>query len=261
METINSVASAAAKAVWGSPETKQEPVSGVKGNTAEGEPYDAGNMEPQEMSSTKTPLDQPSSGSHTTNSTGMDTRADAATSSKIETSEDTSSRTKTEVEKPVESAVPDKAESTKKVNLDGPGQPEEQQIPIADLDKPGPKPLETLAREHGGDAGQAAKHDTSTASSGLPGDSQGDKSHEGSGEGTGEKVVRSTGFAAEGGDFDAAAAGAAREADRLVDENNSHDNIATKSSPGHTKPGLSDSGAGGEKLSLKEKIKAKLHKH
>jgi hypothetical protein len=44
METINNVASAAAKAVWGSPETKQEPVSGVKGNTAEGEPYDAGNM-------------------------------------------------------------------------------------------------------------------------------------------------------------------------------------------------------------------------
>lgn len=44
METINNVASAAAKAVWGSPESNQEPVSGVKGNTAKGQPYDAGNM-------------------------------------------------------------------------------------------------------------------------------------------------------------------------------------------------------------------------
>jgi len=42
METLNNVAQAAAKAVWG--ESKEEPVSGKTGDTSKGEPYDAGNM-------------------------------------------------------------------------------------------------------------------------------------------------------------------------------------------------------------------------
>lgn len=66
MEAINSMASAAAKAVWGESNTKenenpatstttstttmnnethgQEPVSGKQGDVSKGEPYDAGNM-------------------------------------------------------------------------------------------------------------------------------------------------------------------------------------------------------------------------
>ena len=45
METINNLASAASKAVWGENETAhKEPVSGGKGDTAHGEPYDAGNL-------------------------------------------------------------------------------------------------------------------------------------------------------------------------------------------------------------------------
>jgi hypothetical protein len=40
------MASAAAKAVWGTnSESKQEPMSGVNGDTSKGEPYDAGNMQ------------------------------------------------------------------------------------------------------------------------------------------------------------------------------------------------------------------------
>jgi hypothetical protein len=42
METINNVAQAAVKAVWG--ESNDEPVSGKTGDTSKGEPYDAGNM-------------------------------------------------------------------------------------------------------------------------------------------------------------------------------------------------------------------------
>lgn len=41
------MAAAAAKAVWGNGETaesKQEPISGVNGDTSKGEPFDAGNM-------------------------------------------------------------------------------------------------------------------------------------------------------------------------------------------------------------------------
>jgi len=46
METINNMALAASRAVWGPGETatKEEPISGVQGDTAKGEPYDAGNM-------------------------------------------------------------------------------------------------------------------------------------------------------------------------------------------------------------------------
>jgi hypothetical protein len=111
--------------------------------------------------------------------------------------------------KPESSASPIKPETSQEAKLDGSDRPEEQVVDV-DLSKPGPKPLETLAREHGGDAGKAAEHTKPTGPSTLPDDPKGDKSQEG----TGEKVVKSTGFAAEGGDFDAAAAGAAREADR-----------------------------------------------
>jgi hypothetical protein len=45
MDTINNLAATASKAIWGENETgNREPVSGVKGDTAHGEPYDAGNL-------------------------------------------------------------------------------------------------------------------------------------------------------------------------------------------------------------------------
>lgn len=44
MEAINTMASAATKAIWGTNEAKEEPVSGVTGDTSNGEPYDAGNI-------------------------------------------------------------------------------------------------------------------------------------------------------------------------------------------------------------------------
>ena len=58
METVNNMAAAASKAIWGEseaqetteaknntvvPETKKEPLSGVLGDTKKGEPYDLGN--------------------------------------------------------------------------------------------------------------------------------------------------------------------------------------------------------------------------
>lgn len=44
MDTLNNMTSAASKAIWGNGESKEEPVSGVQGDTSKGEPYDAGNM-------------------------------------------------------------------------------------------------------------------------------------------------------------------------------------------------------------------------
>jgi len=82
------------------------------------------------------------------------------------------------------------------------------------LDGPGPRPLEVIAKEHGGDA----------ALSGSSSDNVGDDKKKLSGDkadgleredsGTGELYVKSSGLKADGGDFDAAAPGAGREADR-----------------------------------------------
>ena len=44
MDTINNVATAAAKAVWGGDDAKKEPISGASGDVTIGQPYDAGNL-------------------------------------------------------------------------------------------------------------------------------------------------------------------------------------------------------------------------
>ena len=50
METINNAATAASRAIWGDSSANtntanaEEPISGQTGNTAAGEPYDAGNL-------------------------------------------------------------------------------------------------------------------------------------------------------------------------------------------------------------------------
>lgn len=67
-----------------------------------------------------------------------------------------------------------------------------------------------MAKEHGGDAGSAAKG-SSGAADAADEDGPGAKS---TGEGTGEQYVKSSGLAADGGDFDATKPGAGREADR-----------------------------------------------
>lgn len=45
METVNNMANAAVAAVWGeSNQNGPEPISGQRGDTSKGEPYDAGNI-------------------------------------------------------------------------------------------------------------------------------------------------------------------------------------------------------------------------
>jgi len=90
-------------------------------------------------------------------------------------------------------------------------------------------------------------------------------------EGTGEQWVKTSGLAADGGDFDATKPGAGREADRLMDQKGIHvekktpggdaddssktsgkDSKASPASPSDTKK---------DKPSLGDRIKAKLHKN
>ncbi|KAK4106108.1 hypothetical protein N658DRAFT_482042 [Parathielavia hyrcaniae] len=75
------------------------------------------------------------------------------------------------------------------------------------------------------------------------------------GGGTGEHYHRSSGLAAEGGDFDASKPGAGREADRLLEQKGVHREVKGHGDHGHG----ADTDGGKEKVHLKDKIKAKLH--
>lgn len=44
MDTINNVAAAASKTIFGDGSENKEPISGRKGDVTKGEPYDAGNL-------------------------------------------------------------------------------------------------------------------------------------------------------------------------------------------------------------------------
>lgn len=79
----------------------------------------------------------------------------------------------------------------------------------------GPKSLADVAKEHGGDAGNsgdASKHNNHGSTLDKD-DAEGEEETQES-KGTGELYVRTTGLAADGGDFDATKPGAGREADR-----------------------------------------------
>lgn len=77
-----------------------------------------------------------------------------------------------------------------------------------DTSGPGPRPLSEVKKGGAGGAG--------TGGTGGAGDDAGGGGvqKESCGEGTGEKYVKSSGMAADGGDFDASNPGAGREADR-----------------------------------------------
>lgn len=85
-----------------------------------------------------------------------------------------------------------------------------------DVTGPGPRPLDEVARENSGDAGQSsetASASTDQKSAGSAGDGPEDPS-DSQEQGTGEQWVKTSGLAADGGDFDATKPGAGREADR-----------------------------------------------
>lgn len=93
----------------------------------------------------------------------------------------------------------------------------------SDLKGPGPRPVETVAKEHGGDAGQNKPGDTSSSSHSLSrtenqpanqSESKLENKPKEHHETHSEEVVHASGFAADGGDFDATKPGAGVEADR-----------------------------------------------
>ncbi|KAK1659376.1 hypothetical protein BDP55DRAFT_563222 [Colletotrichum godetiae] len=338
METINNIAGAASKAIWGTNEANQEPVSGVKGNTNQGEPYDAGNIVEDPLNKEKKAnmadahTSGPATGSTATTTTGLSTTTAPTTSTGTETTgttgttgtetgiehnltdrsrateestthkatDELSPKDKEEIGKPElkhtsPSEVPSADSAKGKTETRAPSDPATDPAPKGQdvnnsasgpttggdkLDGPGPRPLEAVAKERGGDAGNVKGSskggliggDDSTTGTEEKKDEEDPNASHGE-EGTGEKLVKASGLAADGGDFDATKPGAGREAERkcLLDEKDpSHaaakasaksgaDKTSDKASDSHS----SSTGAGTEKEkeSLKDKIKAKLHRH
>lgn len=289
METIQDLAAAASKAVWGTDGSKAEPVSGKTGDVSKGEPYDAGNMEPREGTGvtgvTGSEAIKPSELPMRTKTTNTDATTTLESTPK-ESTEDTpatttstdsgphetkdSSISSADMSRAQQDVRPPSDEQTRpsharaRSNVDDSSEGVDKGDNPAKIDGPGPKPIAEVAKAHGGDAGRASEDaheggdDEEDGGNGVQ-----KKSH---GSGTGEQYVKSTGLAADGGNFDASQPGAGREADRLLEEKGVH------RQPGAPNPAPSDTddskhanghghGHTKEKKSLGEKIKAKLHKN
>ncbi|KAI1769199.1 hypothetical protein GGR53DRAFT_229817 [Hypoxylon sp. FL1150] len=279
METINNLASAATKAVWGESNQTQEPISGQTGDTSKGEPYDAGNIEDPKAQAAKAETN----GETTDQTTGQTTNGSNVDTKAAEFSKETGTAAEAE-DTPQNPSTDLKAKSvprdtTKEQNdvrdpEDPNTNPKSAPTDVNDaedgpneaqkLDGPGPKPIEEVAREHGGDAGnnktEAAPADSSSKDAPQEEDESGPGAKS-TGEGTGEQYVKTSGLQADGGDFDATKPGAGREADRLMEEKGMHG----ASKVGEQQPDASsETGGAGDKKdkkSIGQKLKDKLHRH
>ncbi|KAI0180857.1 hypothetical protein GGR52DRAFT_8062 [Hypoxylon sp. FL1284] len=270
METVNNMASAAAKAVWGdSNQDSQEPISGQTGNTAKGEPYDAGNIEDPKAQAAK------AEASTETNGTSEDTKAaefsketgkaaeakdtpdNPSTNLKAKSGPEDTSKGQDDVRDPADPKTNPKSAPTDVNDAeDGPNEAQK-------LDGPGPKPIDEVAREHGGDAGNKGEATSSAPAESKDApkeDEDEDEDEDGpnaksKGEGTGEQYVKTSGLQADGGDFDATKPGAGREAERLMEEKGMKTGEADSSEKGSTGSDKKD------KKSIGQKLKDKLHRH
>jgi len=258
METITNISNSASEAIWGKKQT-EEPISGETGTTS----YDAGNDEENTTTGTNSTTQRTMGSDDTTTGPSASTAQGGVPQGSNVTGDTPSGNTAAErrgvpsssndtsgsAVEPSVGAVPTGDEGrdqhqggdapmTSEDPTKGDG-PDEKDI---DTSGPGPKPLS----EVGGPKGREEK----TSEDGPDSTSHG--------EGTGEQYVKSSGMAAEGGDFDASNPGAGKEADRLLDEKGVHRADAPTAT---TDEGDKSSSSipGEEKKSVGSKIKDKLH--
>lgn len=306
METITNLANSASKAVWGDNtttattnetvhpgtetthnETKgTEPVSGKLGDTSKGEPFDAGNMASGANKDITPTRPAPANNPSTTSLAGVvvdDTnQSKGPTTEHPSTTGDTGFKAAQADTRDPNSSLTTNHETEKaRMNVDDTGALDKSENP-SKIDGPGPKPIGEVAHERGGDAGAVTRESAhGGAAEGEDGLNAKSKS-----EGTGEKYIKSSGLAAEGGDFDATKPGAGREADRLLEQRGIVNPATAAAATGpkedddhkaaHAEKVSSDKASSDkastdkastgspdpkEKHSLKDKIKAKLHKN
>lgn len=246
LESINNMATSAAKAVWGGNDPKnEEPVSGETGDVSKGEPYDAGN---KVTGNTENDDNNYKTAPHKTEDSSAGSGDLSKAQQDVRSPEDPQTK-------------PENANAKSNVD-DSTDGPDTGNNPDK-IDGPGPKPIADVAKAYGGDAGNAKSGeavDKEGKGEGAEDEDDGDGPQKTShGEGTGEKYIKSSGLKADGGDFDAANAGAGREAERLLEEKGVHitgDNHGAPEGDEGEEPAEADK----EKKSFCEKLKSKLHK-
>ncbi|KAI9740247.1 MAG: hypothetical protein M1834_004825 [Cirrosporium novae-zelandiae] len=333
METISNITSAASKAIWGD-KPSEEPVSGESGAGTASDPYDKGNAEEPNPTSSTTTTEQQATApkpSFTETQKSIDNPDTSAVASTTSTDQQTpapepaaaetqkpmgdpgtsiaaggplhpehntektgvtdlhSNDPKFQDERPTErnasggldegvspsvGAAPDSGAvpHQKQQGADRPSEaPTDEQAgairekkesaEVAQQKEPEipeePKDFPKDPNDHSGEPLDEVKHEEQgekkdEESSGQKGESDKD--------GTGEKWEKTTGLAADGGNFDATKPGAAREADRLLAEKGIRKDPLSGSSPPPPVQDTSSKHADkADKPKLSEKLKDKLH--
>jgi hypothetical protein len=307
METVSNLASQASSYLFGDsqsydPATQsgQEPRSGETGDVQSGEPYDAGNKDESGVDNQGTTNAYPSksedsannyttSGTSNANNNDNNLSSSNANSSSTDSnsnsnkmsSNSNSSSTKqpSSQQEPQSDIQYDDHNETKSIpKCKGSSRPiiNARGVEVEPDPSSGSRALQQ--QQNGETPGELPENlkkyspsggaESGSGSGSGVGSTDGEKPHsESQGEGTGEKYVKSTGLKADGGDFDAANAGAGREADRLLEEKGIHhgEERGSEERGSHESEGgrssSQDSGEKNGKLKLKEKIKSKLHRH
>jgi len=211
METVNAITNTASKMIWGESKASEEPVNGQTGAGTANEPFDKGN----DVSGTTSTTD-------TTPSTSTNPASSGAVPQQkqqgADRPQDEPNVAETAAVKEQKNAAEDSA-SSNPVHITSDQQREELaqkgELPHDPNDHSG----EPMKMHAGGNPekpveGETIKEKTERSAS---------VAQEGGGEhgkvkGTGEEWVKTSGIAAEGGDFDATKPGAGREATRLMEE-------------------------------------------
>jgi len=254
--TVSSIANVASKAIWGDSTTETtkdettdaEPLSGETGDVKAGEPYDKGNLDSTDTETTKPATESESTSAPSTDNTTMP--GSTSTTMPLRSEHETSKTGVTSAHDPPSSLAPsDKPISSNDTSGAGPttsdGAPSLTARPVEEQEK----------GQQGAEKPLADPNSDRTKKEGVVGGIShvgGGESlqKESVGEGTGEKYIKSSGEKADGGDFNAANAGAGKEADRLLEQKGIHHD-----SPAEAKTDTPT------KVSLKDKLKAKLHRH
>lgn len=260
METVGKVYHAASNAVFGEEHqtSGEEPVSGQTGRGTATDPYDAGNAEEQAK---ETPQE-------TTQQTTEDNKLGSTEQSSTlgndpKDPKDTFQRS----EARAEPDAPSDAVSGGLVGhpSSGANPTPKQQGADKPLDQPSEKQTSSIqdrkattedVQDPTSSGAASSSHTTGQDSS--SGAKSTDTTHKEE-QGTGEKYVKSSGFAAEGGDFDATNPGAGREADRLLGHHGEgHTTSGAGAGESHTSSANGDAGAH-DKPKMMTKMKEKLH--
>jgi hypothetical protein len=251
MEKVSSIASATSKMIWGEKKddgyaSGTEPVSGKKGKGTVDEPYDQGNREdgPTSPTSPTSPTESTFDNEKSIDEKTSDSANPASTALPISSTANDSSGANESSKPTTTDITPPKSGNTEPVTTSRPeddkdgakGKDNEKDKDtsmvgdasgVPDSDAPSqpvaadPPKLDPEADTKKAETTQAeAKQPDDDVSANKPekNDDQGDKGEDGNQEVLGTKYVKSTGLAADGGDFDAAKPGAAKEADRLMAE-------------------------------------------